>query len=88
MSDDPRPEASAADAVIEREGRGGLFRSIAHRLAGDQRTLPDEDRLPGFGRATSWLNSEPAMEWPAKTALSIPRWSRTAMSSRALVRTS
>ncbi len=59
MSDDPRPDASAVDAVIEREGRGGLFRSIAHRLAGDQRMLPDEGRLPGFGRATSWLNSEP-----------------------------
>jgi len=59
MSDDPRSDDSAADAVIEREGRGGLFRSLAHRLAGDQNVLPDEGRLPSFGRATSWLNSEP-----------------------------
>ena len=59
MSDDPRDGDSAADAVIEREGRGGLFRSLAHRLAGDQHVLPDEGRLPGFSRATSWLNSEP-----------------------------
>lgn len=39
--------------------RTGLFRSIAHRLAGEQEVLPDEGRLPSFDRATSWLNSEP-----------------------------
>ena len=59
MSDDPRADDSVADAVIEREGRGGLLRSLAHRLAGDQNALPDEGRLPSFDRATSWLNSEP-----------------------------
>lgn len=59
MSDDPRADDSVADAVIAREGRGGLLRSLAHRLAGDQNVLPDEGRLPSFDRATSWLNSEP-----------------------------
>ncbi|HEX6366561.1 MAG TPA: thioredoxin [Agromyces sp.] len=59
MSDDPRTGDSVADAVIAREGRGGLLRSLAHRLAGDQNVLPDEGRLPSFDRATSWLNSEP-----------------------------
>lgn len=38
---------------------GELFRSIAHRLAGDDRTLPDEGRLASFDRATGWLGSEP-----------------------------
>ena len=59
MSDDPRADDSVADAVIAREGRGGLLRSLAHRLAGDQNVLPDEGRLPSFDRATSWLNAEP-----------------------------
>jgi thiol-disulfide isomerase/thioredoxin len=36
-----------------------LFRTVAHRLAGDARRLPDEGRLPSFDRATGWLNSEP-----------------------------
>jgi thiol-disulfide isomerase/thioredoxin len=36
-----------------------IFRSIAHRLGGDDRELPSEGRLPGFDRATGWLNSEP-----------------------------
>jgi thiol-disulfide isomerase/thioredoxin len=37
----------------------GLFRTIAHRLAGDVEGLPDEGRLASFDRATGWLNSEP-----------------------------
>ena len=37
----------------------GLFRSVAHRLAGDVEALPDEGRLPSFARATGWLNSGP-----------------------------
>ncbi len=37
----------------------GLFRSVSHRLAGEQETLPDEGRLPSFDRATTWLNTEP-----------------------------
>jgi thiol-disulfide isomerase/thioredoxin len=37
----------------------GLFRSVAHRLAGDPEALPDEGGLPSFGRATGWLNTEP-----------------------------
>ena len=36
-----------------------LFRSVANRLAGDDRVLPDEGRLASFERATSWINSEP-----------------------------
>ena len=37
----------------------GLFRSIAHRLAGDGTMLPDEGALPSFDRATGWLGSDP-----------------------------
>jgi thiol-disulfide isomerase/thioredoxin len=37
----------------------GSVRSLAHRLAGDGATLPDEGRLAPFGAATGWLNSEP-----------------------------
>lgn len=37
----------------------GPFRTIAHRLAGDEEPLPDEGRLPSFARATGWLNAEP-----------------------------
>jgi thiol-disulfide isomerase/thioredoxin len=40
-------------------GRPGLIRSIAHRLAGERRALPVEGRLPSFGGATGWLNSDP-----------------------------
>ena len=40
-------------------GRPGLIRSIVHRLAGEQRALPDEGRLPSFEGATGWLNSAP-----------------------------
>jgi thiol-disulfide isomerase/thioredoxin len=36
-----------------------LIRSIAHRLAGDEATLPVEGRLARFDGATGWLNSEP-----------------------------
>jgi thiol-disulfide isomerase/thioredoxin len=36
-----------------------LFRSVANRLAGDDRVLPDEGRLASFDRATAWLNSDP-----------------------------
>lgn len=35
------------------------FRSVAHRVAGDSRTLPDEGRLASFAGATAWVNSEP-----------------------------
>jgi thiol-disulfide isomerase/thioredoxin len=37
----------------------GSVRSLAHRLAGDRATLPDEGRLASFEAATGWLNSEP-----------------------------
>lgn len=43
----------------DRDGDRGLFRTIAHRLAGDEEPLPDEGRLPSFARATGWLNAEP-----------------------------
>ena len=39
--------------------RPGLFRSIAHRLAGERLALPVEGHLPSFDGATGWLNSEP-----------------------------
>jgi thiol-disulfide isomerase/thioredoxin len=42
-----------------KESRPGLIRSIAHRLAGDQRVLPVEGRLASFEEATGWLNSDP-----------------------------
>jgi thiol-disulfide isomerase/thioredoxin len=41
------------------DSRPGLIRSIAHRLAGDQRALPVEGRLASFEGATGWLNSDP-----------------------------
>ena len=41
------------------QGRGGLFRSLAHRLSGDTRALPDEGRLGSFDRATGWLGTDP-----------------------------
>jgi hypothetical protein len=34
-------------------------RSLAHRLAGDEPTLPVEGRLARFDRATTWINSDP-----------------------------
>jgi thiol-disulfide isomerase/thioredoxin len=34
-------------------------RSIAHRRWGEPLRLPDEGRLPGFERATGWINSAP-----------------------------
>ena len=37
----------------------GLIRSIAHRLAGDEVSLPIEGHLAPFTGATGWLNSEP-----------------------------
>ena len=36
-----------------------MFRSFAHRLAGDDQVLPVEGNLPSFDGATGWLNSEP-----------------------------
>ncbi|QAY72821.1 thioredoxin [Agromyces protaetiae] len=39
--------------------RYGLFRSLAHRLAGDDADLPYEGRIGSFEGATGWLNTEP-----------------------------
>ncbi|MFL5685799.1 MAG: thioredoxin [Chloroflexota bacterium] len=39
--------------------RPGLLRTLAHRPAGDEATLPVEGHLPPFVGATGWLNSEP-----------------------------
>jgi thiol-disulfide isomerase/thioredoxin len=36
-----------------------MFRSFAHRLAGDDQVLPVEGNLASFDGATGWLNSEP-----------------------------
>jgi hypothetical protein len=41
------------------DGRGGLVRSVVHRLAGDPPPLPVEGRLASFEGATSWLHSDP-----------------------------
>ena len=59
MPDDHVADEAARDSATLHEPRVGLFRSIAHRLAGDREVLPDEGRLPSFDRATGWLNSEP-----------------------------
>ncbi|MCR2765158.1 redoxin domain-containing protein [Microbacterium sp. zg.B48] len=48
-----------AEGPVDTPARGGLVRSIAHRLAGDRELLPDEGRLPSFDRATGWLQSDP-----------------------------
>jgi hypothetical protein len=45
--------------TITAPGRTGLLRSLAHRVAGDETTLPVEGQLASFAGATSWLNSEP-----------------------------
>jgi thiol-disulfide isomerase/thioredoxin len=41
------------------DDRPGLIRSVVHRLAGDEASLPVEGRLASFGGARAWLNSEP-----------------------------
>jgi thiol-disulfide isomerase/thioredoxin len=51
--------ASDAATTAASSGRPGLIRSIAHRLAGERPALPVEGRLPSFGGATGWLNSDP-----------------------------
>src|SRR5262245_11297335 len=54
LDDGPRGGDASGRAGLEPRG---LIRSVAHRLAGDDVGLPDEGRLPGFERATGWLNS-------------------------------
>ena len=55
MSDD----TGSRDLASGAPGRRGLIRSIVHRLAGDEVSLPVEGRLPSFEGATGWLNSDP-----------------------------
>src|SRR6187200_2326873 len=50
---------SAAMMMSAPAGARGLIRSLAHRLAGESRSLPDEGSLASFEGATGWLNSEP-----------------------------
>jgi thiol-disulfide isomerase/thioredoxin len=50
---------SGATSLSAPPSRPGLFRSIAHRLAGDRLALPVEGRLPPFAGATGWLNAVP-----------------------------
>ena len=57
MTDGRRTDAGGA--AITSPGRTGLLRSFAHRLAGDETTLPVEGKLASFDGATSWLNSVP-----------------------------
>ncbi len=61
MSDDTRsPDAASGTATLSAPAsRPGLLRSIAHRLSGEDATLPVEGRLASFDGATGWLNSEP-----------------------------
>ncbi|WP_173923089.1 redoxin domain-containing protein [Agromyces sp. Marseille-P2726] len=59
MSEDRRTDPPSGGPTTSKEGRGGILRSIAHRLVGDRPLLPDEGALPSFDRATSWLNSDP-----------------------------
>jgi thiol-disulfide isomerase/thioredoxin len=59
MSDHQVDDEHTGGATAARDARSSLFRSIAHRLAGDRELLPVEGRLASFDRATSWLNSEP-----------------------------
>jgi thiol-disulfide isomerase/thioredoxin len=47
------------EELVGTQGRGGLIRSLAHRLAGDGTILPVEGRLAPFDGATGWLNSQP-----------------------------
>ena len=48
--------AGGAATMSARSGTS-LFRSFAHRLAGDADALPVEGLLPSFDGATGWLNS-------------------------------
>jgi thiol-disulfide isomerase/thioredoxin len=53
--DDDRPEG----AVRSGSGISRVVRSVAHRLAAGDMSLPVEGRLPSFDGAAGWLNSEP-----------------------------
>ena len=61
MSDDTTGRGSGSSAATMSAPPSGpsLIRSIVHRLAGEQPTLPVEGRLASFAGATGWLNSEP-----------------------------
>jgi thiol-disulfide isomerase/thioredoxin len=61
MSDTTGSADLASDAATTSapSGRPGMIRSIAHRLAGERAALPVEGRLPSFGGATGWLNTDP-----------------------------
>ncbi|MFL5680192.1 MAG: redoxin family protein, partial [Chloroflexota bacterium] len=60
MSDDGgNARGSAATAAEVTSGRRRFIDSIAHRLAGDEASLPDEGPIGSFDGATGWLNSEP-----------------------------
>ena len=59
MSDDQGVDEHTGGGTAAREAPSSLFRSIAHRLAGERQVLPVEGRLASFDRATGWLNSEP-----------------------------
>ena len=58
MGDDGSTDRAAGATTIP-ASRPGLFRSLAHRLAGDLQGLSDEGRLAPFSGATGWLNSDP-----------------------------
>ena len=61
MFDDTRsPDLTSGAATASAPSRkGGLIRSIAHRLAGQGLALPVEGRVASFDGATGWLNSAP-----------------------------
>jgi thiol-disulfide isomerase/thioredoxin len=58
-SDNGKTRPRSDTATIARTSGGGLLRTIAHRLAGDEVSLPVEGRLASFDGATGWLNSDP-----------------------------
>jgi thiol-disulfide isomerase/thioredoxin len=61
MSDDTRIPDPPSDAATTSGplSKRGLIRSIVHRLAGEQASLPVEGNLASFAGATGWLNSDP-----------------------------
>jgi thiol-disulfide isomerase/thioredoxin len=61
MSDhDGSADAGAGAATLATPGaRGGLIRSLVHRIGDEFPDLPVEGRLAPFDGATGWLNSEP-----------------------------
>src|SRR5262245_4970005 len=78
-NDTPSTDRASGEASLSAPpSRPGLFRSIAHRLAGDRLALPVEGRLPSFAGATGWLNSAPLTpEGPRGRVVLVDFWTYT-----------